>query len=621
MKTKADIFTTLKNLFIASQNEIQEIREGSVVSGLLHSISTEVANVYETINSGLNNLYIDKATGDYLDAIIEGFTGLKRKQATRSVGYVLIELGEPIDNTNLNKLSFSFSRYDYSNDYLENDFSGTVTFLVATQPGEQLNLSIIQPQSIYTERTDFIPDPQTKLQPLFSQYRDFIRIVYSTTGKPVRYLILPVATIETSINTYLKTGAIDTFINIGVPARIVNLYLKTNANLSEYSVVDIDGIAKINQPPYQDAIQLGEFSNIKGGTDTETDEEYRSRYYLYMSSLSKGTASAIELGIANTFPSIDIRSISTNRPGEVDVVVYARKPVTPNIISSMSEALRDYRPVGIKLNIFTARTIPLTVLMDVTTPSFQTSVEKARNALGFILENKDIGEPLAYTDINEGLDMPEINFLDNIMYGMLVTKNLYDTYSATFNSVYQILMPSISPSYKTVYQTLVGSPALVELYNYTNGNTGYPLIEFVRAAKKVPDPTTLPSPLDTIVTRIQACPAGVRDVECLDTLSATSGNIVITLQDYINLMGQEAAVYYRIKLLTAPNINLLSSSVAEALIQEVLLNDVINLTYRATRPILLGEFEKIILSTDSTLSAGSFKSPETVGMRVHEPIG
>ena len=618
MKTRDNILDSLIRLFVASQDEIREVRNGSVIRGILYSIASELEDVYGELDTGLLNLYIDKATGKYLDALIQGFIGLERKKATRSIGYVLMELGEPIDDTNIDKLFFSFSRYNYESDSLETEFNGSIKYLVSPTPGQRVNLTVVQPQSIKTERSDFLNDPQTGIQPLFSQYKEFIRSVYTSTGKPVRYLILPVATVETGKATILKTTQAETFINIGIPARVVNLYIKQNAELDSYSVVDADGVAQLSVSPYPDSIFLGDFSNITGGEEQESDEAYRSRYYAYLDSLSKGTSAAIEFGIKSGFPSIDIRSISTNQPGEVDIVVFAKKPVTPNIVSSMEQLLEAYRPVGIKLNIFTAKTISLTALMDVVSNNNAAAVEKIRNELSLIVDNKDVGETLAYTEIHEGLDLPEISTLHNVFYGMELNEYWFGLYSNTLTNVYSKIIPSLGTyTYASVYTEILNNPQNVRLFDSASGLIGYPLLEFVRAAKKVPDPTVLSPSLSALVTSIQSCAVGIRDIECLQTLPLGT---VVTLQDLIELLGEEAAIYYRIKLLTLPNINHLQTSVAEPLIERVLLNDVVNLTNLDSRPVTTKDFEKIVLSTNPLVSKGIYKNPEMVGVRKYEPI-
>lgn len=619
MKTRDNILDSLSKLFIASQDEIKDIRQGSVIRGLLYSLASEIEDVYGELDSGLLNLYVDKASGKYLDALIQGLVGLERKKATRSVGYVLLELGEPIDDSNINTLFFSFSRYNYDSDALETEFNGTIKYLVSPTPGHKVNLTVIQPQSILTERTDFIPDPQTGIQPLFSQYKDFIRSIYTSTGKPVRYLILPVATIETGKNTVLKTTQAESFINIGIPVRIVNLYIKQSAELNTYSVADADGIAQLSTGPYPDSIFLGEFSNIRGGEDQEDDESYRNRYYAYMDSLSKGTSSAIEFGIKNSFPSIDIRSISTNQPGEIDIVVFSKKPVTPNIVSNMERVLEDYRPVGIKLNIFTAKTIHLTALLDIVSDNSQAAVERIRSELSLIIDDKPVGESLAYTEIHEGLDLPEIDTLHNVFYGMELSEYLFNLYSTTLTSVYSKILPSLGTySYDTVYREILDNPQNVVLFDSSSGLVGYPLLDFVRAAKRVVDPSTLDPALGALVTNIQSCAStSTRDIDCLQSLPPGT---VVTLQYLIDLLGDTNAIYYRIKLLTLPNINHLQASVAEPLIEKVLLNDVINLTNLDSRPITLHGFEKVTLSTNPLISKGAYKNPEMVGVRKYEPI-
>jgi len=622
MKNRAQILDTLSKLFISTQDDINEIREGSVVRALLFSIASEIENVYDKLDEGIHNLYIDKAAGDYLDSLIEGFTGLVRKPPTRSTGYVLLELGESIDDSTINKLSFSFSRYVPESDTLETEFPGTITYTAAPEPNKKIDLTIIQPQSVKSSREDFIVDAQTGIQPLFSNFLEFLRIVYSSTGKPLRYIILPVATLQVGNNTILKTGQVDNFINIGIPARIVNLFIRRDSNLSTYSIADPDGVSSISTPTFPDSIFLGDASNIAGGSDKESDDLYRERYYLYMLSLSRGTQSSIELGIKQSFPSVEIKTISSSTtPGEVDVVVYSKKPVTPNIISSITTALNAYRPVGIKLNIYTAKPIRLAALMDVVSNNFKAAVEKSRSDLANIISNKPIGQSLAYTEIHEGLDIPEIQSLHNVFYGLELNQHLFDLYKTTLTNVYSKILPFLSTySFSEVYQEILDNPHRVILFDYSSGHTGYPLVEFVRAAKAVPDPTVLQPPLDALVASIHACPTGTSDVDCLPTLGAILGNITVTLEDVITLVSREVGVYYKTKLLTLPNILHLPAPIAENLLSRVILNDVLNLTNRETSPVVVHEMEQIILGINPLISDGVYKNPELVGVRSYESI-
>ena len=121
---KQRILDNLIQLFLSSQEKIKSLPEGSVARAILYAAASGLEDVYEEISTTINKLYIDKASGENLDALIEGFVGLKRLPATRSIGYAIVEFGEPLTDANINRLSFSFSRYVSETDTLTSDIPG-----------------------------------------------------------------------------------------------------------------------------------------------------------------------------------------------------------------------------------------------------------------------------------------------------------------------------------------------------------------------------------------------------------------------------------------------------------------------------------------------------------------
>lgn len=88
----------MKQYYQKIQNKVTDLSATSVSGSILWSLSTQLEEVYKTIEEAKTQAYIQTAQGTYLDRLIYGTFGLARNRETRATGYVVLHANSPIQS-------------------------------------------------------------------------------------------------------------------------------------------------------------------------------------------------------------------------------------------------------------------------------------------------------------------------------------------------------------------------------------------------------------------------------------------------------------------------------------------------------------------------------------------
>lgn len=189
MKTLSEIRRNLVSFYSTIQDKVTDFSVGSVVSGLFYSFSASLESAYREIEAVKQQAYVATATGTYLDRLIDGTFQLKRRGATRSVGYLVVYGESPVSN--FSDIKLRYANYDYeSGEFITGVNESTKFIGFNTQGEEGVVYSLIQPRN------------QAVLD--FNQ-----RLI--TLDRSVQFLILPVASVNKGSDVNVKEGGIYSF--------------------------------------------------------------------------------------------------------------------------------------------------------------------------------------------------------------------------------------------------------------------------------------------------------------------------------------------------------------------------------------------------------------------------
>lgn len=435
MKTRFNILDSLEKAFLAVQDKITSIKPGSVIRSIFYSISSELEGLYNVIEDTKNSLYIETATGKDLDNLIESFVQLKRIPPTRSVGYVVLELGEELStDLDVEKLKFSFTAYDVESDSLLINSPNVIPIDVTNSLGAVIRYYINAPLRYKLAPEQLEIEPSTREQYVVTAYKNFIKTVLrANPTKPIKYLVLPIISESAGENVNLQTGELNGVINIGVPAIVTNEYYPNIE--SSFGVVDVD-----NAMTYDDRYVLGENSFISGGTNGESDESYRSRYYDYLESLGRGTLTSIEFAVKSALPGISVKAVETGIPGYVNIYLDSPNIISTAFIPQIDKIVTEYKSAGTLVNIRPTKPRYISVLVDVDSPSLGNVTEKLRFEIDSQIQGKAIGESISYSELYNYINLAEIARTDNLFYGEYLSPELYNKYYGAFNQAYSALL-------------------------------------------------------------------------------------------------------------------------------------------------------------------------------------
>lgn len=654
MRQRYEIFESLKSSFLVTQNSISDIVPGSIINSLLYANSVELSLAFSEIDAFKNSLYIDRASGINLDFLITGFTKLTRTSAKSSIGYVLVELSTPITEDNLDLLNFSFAQYASTGDVIAN-YQNVVTFPVNNTIGSSSSFALVNPLNFNFAETDFNLVTVNNIQPVLASYKEYLKVLYRQYKKPIKYLVLPIAAIDTGAFTNLPSGNIQLSINLGglsalisnpftfpAEARKAYLYLKDATTVTDVIMADIDGIVNGGNGAYG----LENFSYISGGSDLETDESYRSRFYSYLNSLSKGTVESISFAISNEFPNFSFSLVETSSLGSLDVYVDTNYVLSKPTLQRIQNSINSVKPAGIKINVKPTKNVFVSILADVESSSFKQSVDTLRSDLFDFINTKDLGETLSYEDLIFS-STSTVDKKDNMYYGEFLNASLFNMYKEVFQKTYakfgikNSLADSSSTYWKSttyydVYDQITTKPSTIYLA-YAGCNLKYPLIGLVKKALSMSEAEKAAANLNNteleIVNTIQSVCTTVKPSQCLakiipgansfnedsssilETTKTIPAGIAINLQNIANIVSNEYANYYKVKLMTIPFVKKERSENAIPAIVKTLSTDVIYLTYDDLTEVSLDALEKVKLMRDFSFTDAVYEDSSVVGAR------
>jgi hypothetical protein len=653
MRQRYEIFESLKSSFLSTQNSLNQILPGTIINSLLYANSVELALAFDDIDALKDSMYIDSASGVNLDFLIRGFSQISRIPEKNSVGYVLIELGNTLTSENVDSLNFSFSQYTEFGT-VNTSYPNVVVFSVNNKNGGSSNYTLVNPLNFSFQDRDFSTSSLTASQQVLSSYKEYIKVLYNKYKKPIKYLVLPIASIAGGSSTNVPSGSIDAAINLGVPCTVTNpflfssdarkayLYLKDNSVVTDVIMADIDGIINGGNDSYG----LENFSYISGGSDVESDESYRSRYYNYLNSLSKGTVEAIRTAISSQFPNFSFSLVETPILGSLDVYVDTNYVLSRPVLQRVQNAIAEVKPVGIAINVKPTKTIFVSAVTDLVSESFNEDVSVFRENLNDIIGAKELQQSLTYEELLTTSSNIITSKKDNVFYGEFLNASLFNMYKETFQKLYAkfgITAENITESstywknttYFDVYNSISTKENSVYLA-YSGSNIKYPLIGLIRKALAFTEQekTSLNTFDLELVNLIQSSCITTKPSQCLAKIIPNSNSynessieppaynsivnfpkLSISLGTLSRIVGPEYANYYKIKLLTIPFIRQETEENAIPLIRKIISNDVVYFAYDDLTEATLTSLEKIKLMRDVNFSGTIYTSSSVVGAR------
>lgn len=653
MRQRYEIFESLKSSFLSTQNSISQILPGTIINSLLYANSVELSLAFDDIDALKDSMYIDSASGANLDFLIRGFAQISRIPEKNSIGYVLVELGTTLTSENVDSLNFSFSQYNQFGN-VNTSYPNIVVFSVNNKNGGSSNYTIVSPLNFSFQDRDFLTSSLSGTQQVLASYKEYIKVLYNKYKKPIKYLILPIASVNGGSLTNVPSGSINAAINLGVPCTVTNpfmfasdarkayMYLKDASVSTDVIMADIDGIVNGGNDSYG----LENFSYISGGSDVESDESYRSRYYNYLNSLSKGTVEAIRTAVASQFPNFTFSLVETPILGSLDVYVDTNYVLSRPVLQRVQNAIAEVKPVGIAINVKPTKNIFVSAVTDIVSENFNEDVSIYRENLNDIINSKQLKETLTYEELLTTSSNIIGSKKDNVFYGEFLNAPVFNMYKETFQKLYAKFgiistLATNTPdywkhtTYFDVYNYITTKEDSVYLA-YSDSNIKYPLIGLIKKALVFTEQekTNLGTFELELVNLIQSTCISTKPSQCLAKIISNSNSynesivdpppynsiknlprLSISLKTLSNIVSPEYANYYKVKLLTIPFIRKETEDVAIPLIRKIISNDVVYFSYDDLTEAQLDALEKIKLMRDVSFSGTLYTSASVVGAR------
>lgn len=651
MRERYEIFNSLRSSFLATQGSISSIQTGSVIDSLLYSNAVEIAKAFEEIDFLKANLYIDTATGTFLDSLIAGFSRLSRIQGKPSIGYVLVELGTPIDLNNINDFKLTFSKYN-SDGSITYNYENATKFTISNTSGRTVEFALLGPLNYAVSDTDYLVSSIAGQQNVLLFYKEYLKVLLNKYKKPIKYLVLPIGSINVGSFANVPSGAIDISLNIGFPCTIKNIFtfsgdaysayraLKVLSTQTTSSVImaDVDNIVFNTNDTYG----LGEFSYISGGIDIESDETYRARFYNYLNSLSGGTMDAIKSAVLTEFPNSRLSVLETSNPGSIDVFIDSTSVLSRPVLQRITSVIDNVKPAGIFVNVKPTKNLYISVLADIQTDSFTESTNNIRSLLQNSIDSKGLGSSLSYDELYSFIIENSLQKKDNIFYGEFLNSVVFNLYKETFQKIYWKF--GVKPTtrsdtaplwslieYYDVYNQVANNESSIYI-TYKNADLRFPLLGLVRRALElnVVEKDVLSTSSKALVNKIIDVCSGKKpsqcinsimsfsaykeDVESLDINSIAAGE-KISIANLSEIVSKEYAAYFKAKLLTIPFVKQETPQTAVEMLKNTLLNDVMFLSYDDLTEAMLSSIEKIKIARDFTFSTGIYTDASMVTTR------
>jgi hypothetical protein len=499
MRSRFEILQALETIFLRVQDKITRINPGSVLRSLFYSVSVELENAYTELEDLKKNSFIATASGEYLDNLIYGFSGLKRKVGKRSMGYAFLKtVGFSFDSVeSIDRARFVFPFWDPENDTLI-VYPNTPSIDVMNDRGDISSYYILPPLRFlpFTEDMFFEVDGE---QNISRMYKNFLKTVFLRTSKPITLLILPIISSDYGQDKNLLPSRINENVVFFGRKFLVKNDITIQIDTNNTMFADFDGASKLSDDGLM--LTIGENAFITGGQDRETDEEYRTRFVNYINSLPRGTLDSLDFAL-KTFLSENEYAISSSEyPGIVNVYINSEKILNDAIASPLEQVLENYKPVGTIINILRVKPIYFNVLFDVIsskefditlTENLKSEVyRKIKSEEKIQSEGIDVFK-ISSKILEAALDIKEFSSVNNVYIGLTLTQQLFDKYKNTINEALQNMSSSVTDYSSYIQKLINGDINLFVLIYDDNGIRGsfrtpgypkYPLREVVKMIK------------------------------------------------------------------------------------------------------------------------------------------
>jgi len=182
--------------------------------------------------------------------------------------------------------------------------------------------------------------------------------------------------------------------SVDVAAESVANGNKYNVNANKVIILEtkINGVTNVTNP-----------SPFTGGTDDESDEDYRARIPLYLDALKRATADALKSAALSVAGVVDAIVEDDATPGTAKVtVVGASGPVDSETLTAVEEAINDYKGAGIQVTVQSASTVTVSATFDLyvesgyDTGTIQSNAEQAVNDY---LDALGLGDPAQLSEV------------------------------------------------------------------------------------------------------------------------------------------------------------------------------------------------------------------------------
>jgi hypothetical protein len=500
MRSRFEILQALEDIFLRVQDKITKINPGSVLRSLFYSVSVELENAYKELEDIKKNSFIATASGEHLDNLIYGFSGLKRKEGRRSLGYVFLKpVGFSFDSIeSIERARFIFPFWDPETDTLV-VYPSTPYIEVMNEAGDLSKYYILPPLRMLPFTEDMFLEVNGE-QNVSRAYKNFLKREFLKNSKPISILVLPIISSDYGKDKNLLPSRINENIIFYGKKFLVKNDISIQIDPENMSVADFDGASK----PSSDGkiLALGENAFITGGEDRETDEEYRVRFVSYINSLSRGTMDSLHFALKTFLSEGDYAISASGYPGVVNVYINSEKIFNDSAFVSIEQLLENYKPVGTIVNLLGVKPIYFNVLFDATSDEEldETLIENLKNEIYLRIKNEEKvnSEGIDVFKISSKIlevasNIKEFNSVGNVYVGLTLTQQLFEQYKNTINLATQNMSPTAN-DYSSYIQNLInGEIKLFVLeYDNTSGLRGsfrsqeypkYPLREVVKMIK------------------------------------------------------------------------------------------------------------------------------------------
>jgi hypothetical protein len=579
MRNRFEILQALENIFLRVQDKITKINPGSVLRSLFYSVSTELEAAYKELEDLKKNSFIATASGEYLDNLIYGFSGLKRKIGKRSVGYVFLKtVGFTFDSIEeIEKTRFIFPFWDPENDTLI-AYPNTPSIDVMNDRGDVVSYYILPPLRFlpFTEEMFVEIDGE---QNISRMYKNFLKAKFLETNTPITLLILPIISSDYGKDKNLLPSRINDNVVFFGKKFLVKNDISSQIDLQISKIADYDGVATLNED--LSIVTLGENAFITGGQDRENDEEYRFRFISYLNSIPRGTIDSIDFAVRTFLSETDYTISSSEYPGIVNVYINSEKILNDAITFSLEQLLEEYKPVGTIVNLLRVKPVYFNVLFDaLSSKELDTSI--VEYAKGEIYKNIKSEEKIQ----SEGIDVFKISSkileavsnlkafhsVGNVYIGLTLTPPLFEKYKNTINEALQNMSSNVV-SYSSYIQNLLDGNINLFVLSYdqnvvrgsflNNTYPKYPMKEVVKIIKLgffdnlYQSGTEDDLRLNGLIRKVKETCKNISDEICLRSVAkadySNSGPFIwkITLKD-LKLTNKVIYNYYYTKFFTIP---------------------------------------------------------------------